>query len=40
MLIELDGANRFTAPRFRPGEGALIEAFRAAGLDVVPRHAG
>jgi N-acetylglucosamine kinase-like BadF-type ATPase len=40
MLIELDGASRFTVPRFRPAEGALIEAFRATGVDVVPRHAG
>jgi N-acetylglucosamine kinase-like BadF-type ATPase len=40
MLIELDGANRLSAPRFRPAEGALIEAFRAAGVEVVPRRAG
>ena len=36
MLIELDGANQFTAPVFRPVQGALIEAFRAAGLDIIP----
>ena len=36
MLVELDGANLFTTPRFRPVEGALIEAFRAAGLDIIP----
>jgi N-acetylglucosamine kinase-like BadF-type ATPase len=38
MLMELDGANVFAAPRFRPVEGALIEAFRAAGLDIFPRN--
>ena len=37
MLIELDGANLFTTPQFLPVKGALIEAFRAAGLDVFPR---
>jgi N-acetylglucosamine kinase-like BadF-type ATPase len=36
MLIELDGANRFNVPALRPVEGALIEAFRAAGLDIIP----
>jgi N-acetylglucosamine kinase len=38
MLVELDGSSVFTAPRFRPVEGALIEAFRAAGLDIIPRN--
>lgn len=37
MLMELDASHRFTAPRFRPVEGALIEAFRAAGLDIIPQ---
>lgn len=32
LLIELDPANRFAAPLHRPAEGALIEAYRAAGL--------
>jgi N-acetylglucosamine kinase-like BadF-type ATPase len=36
MLVELDSANRFTAPAFPPVQGALIEAFRAAGLDIIP----
>jgi N-acetylglucosamine kinase-like BadF-type ATPase len=36
MLVELDGGNHVTAPMFRPAEGALIEAFRAAGLDIIP----
>jgi N-acetylglucosamine kinase-like BadF-type ATPase len=36
MLIELDSANRFSAPAFRPVQGALIEAFRAAGLEIIP----
>jgi N-acetylglucosamine kinase-like BadF-type ATPase len=37
MLVELDTANLFTTPKFLPVEGALIEAFRAAGLDIIPR---
>ncbi len=37
MLMELDGANHVSLPKFRPAEGALIEAFRAAGLDILPR---
>jgi N-acetylglucosamine kinase-like BadF-type ATPase len=32
MLIELDSANQFSAPRHRPAIGALIEAYRLAGL--------
>jgi N-acetylglucosamine kinase-like BadF-type ATPase len=36
MLIELDSANQFSTPAFRPVQGALIEAFRAAGLDIIP----
>jgi N-acetylglucosamine kinase-like BadF-type ATPase len=32
MLVELSDANRCRAPRFGPGEGALLEAYRAAGI--------
>jgi N-acetylglucosamine kinase-like BadF-type ATPase len=35
MLVELEDGNRVVAPRFGPAAGALIEAWRAAGL-----HAG
>ncbi|HXG31748.1 MAG TPA: BadF/BadG/BcrA/BcrD ATPase family protein [Bryobacteraceae bacterium] len=32
MLVELEEGNRVVAPRFGPAAGALIEAWRAAGL--------
>lgn len=38
MLMELDGGNHVTAPMSRPVEGALIEAFRAAGLQIIPQN--
>jgi N-acetylglucosamine kinase-like BadF-type ATPase len=34
MLVELDEATRCGAPRRGPAEGALLEAYRAAGLSV------
>jgi hypothetical protein len=32
MLVELEDGNRFAAPLHAPAEGALIEAYRAAGV--------
>jgi N-acetylglucosamine kinase-like BadF-type ATPase len=32
MLVELEDANRVTAPRRKAAEGALLEAYRIAGL--------
>ena len=41
MLVELEDGNRVQAPRFGghygPAAGALIEAYRAAGVDLCPR---
>jgi N-acetylglucosamine kinase-like BadF-type ATPase len=34
MLVELDAATRCRAPRRGPAEGALLEAYRAAGVSV------
>jgi N-acetylglucosamine kinase-like BadF-type ATPase len=39
MLVELDTGRAPEAPRFTPAEGALIEAYRLAGLNVLPRRA-
>jgi N-acetylglucosamine kinase-like BadF-type ATPase len=42
MLVELADGNRIEAPRFGthygPAAGALIEAYRAAGLEVLPEN--
>jgi N-acetylglucosamine kinase-like BadF-type ATPase len=35
-LVELESSNRVTPPVYGPASGALIEAFRAAGLNVMP----
>jgi N-acetylglucosamine kinase len=35
MLVELNDANRFTPPKRTPSEGALLEAYRIAGV-VIP----
>lgn len=44
MLVELDDGNRLTAPRYGPAAGALLEAYRAAGvactLQAVPQEKG
>lgn len=32
MLVELQDCNRFVEPRYSPAEGALLEAYRLAGL--------
>ncbi len=37
-LVELEEANRVAAPRFPPVAGALIEAWRLAGLSLAPRE--
>jgi hypothetical protein len=41
MLVELHDGNRVAAPKFGPPAGALIEAYRLAGikceLDAMPR---
>jgi N-acetylglucosamine kinase-like BadF-type ATPase len=34
MLVEMEAGSRVIAPRFGPAEGALIEAYRAAGVAV------
>jgi N-acetylglucosamine kinase len=34
MLVELEPGNRCGPPRHGPAEGALLEAYRAAGLDI------
>jgi N-acetylglucosamine kinase-like BadF-type ATPase len=34
MLMELEGANRVTGPVYGPAAGALIEAYRAAGIAI------
>jgi hypothetical protein len=34
MLVELEDANRCGPPEMGPAAGALIEAYRHAGLDV------
>lgn len=39
MLIELEDGNRVAAPRYAPAAGALIDAYRLAGLDVLPKDA-
>jgi N-acetylglucosamine kinase-like BadF-type ATPase len=36
-LVELHDGNRVIAPRFIPAEGALIEAYRAAGIIELPQ---
>jgi N-acetylglucosamine kinase-like BadF-type ATPase len=33
MLVELEEGSRCRAPRYGPAEGALLEAYRAEGLD-------
>ncbi len=44
MLVELEDGNRLTPPRYGPAEGALLEAYRAAGvactLKEVPEEKG
>ena len=35
MLVELDAGNRVVPPRYGPAEGALLEAYRGAGLAAV-----
>jgi N-acetylglucosamine kinase-like BadF-type ATPase len=39
MLVELEDGIRVEAPRFPPAAGALIEAYRAAGLEALPTEA-
>lgn len=34
MLVELNDRNHVTPPKYRPSEGALIEAYRLAGVDI------
>ena len=36
MLVEMEPGARVIAPRFGPAEGALIEAYRAAGINRTP----
>lgn len=36
MLVELENGNRVAAPRYGSAAGALIEAYRAAGLETLP----
>jgi N-acetylglucosamine kinase-like BadF-type ATPase len=38
MLVELADGNRVQAPRFGGAAGALIEAYRAAGVDSLPKE--
>jgi hypothetical protein len=38
-LMELDEANRVEAPKFGPAAGALMEAYRAAGIACALRGA-
>ncbi|HUS08049.1 MAG TPA: hypothetical protein VMZ52_17235, partial [Bryobacteraceae bacterium] len=38
MLVELEDGNHLHPPLYGPAAGALIEAYRAAGLDVLPIH--
>jgi hypothetical protein len=38
MLIEMDGAARCGPPLYGPAEGALREAYRAAGVRNALRH--
>ena len=33
LLVELEDGNRCGAPRHGPAEGALLEAYRAVGLE-------
>ena len=33
MLVELTEGNRLAAPKYGPAAGALIEAYRAAGVE-------
>jgi N-acetylglucosamine kinase-like BadF-type ATPase len=39
MLVELEDGNQVQAPRYGPAAGALIEAYRAAGVEVLPKDA-
>lgn len=39
MLVELTEGNRVAAPKYGPAAGALIEAYRAAGLTCTPDQA-
>jgi N-acetylglucosamine kinase-like BadF-type ATPase len=38
MLVELGDGNRVRAPQYGPAAGALIEAYRAAGVDALPQE--
>ena len=37
MLVELEGSCRVEPPAYGPAAGALLEAYRMAGLKVHPR---
>jgi N-acetylglucosamine kinase-like BadF-type ATPase len=38
MLVELEEGTRVSAPKHSPAEGALLEAYRIAGVDTVLRR--